>query len=841
MPYPRLSSAQHSHRVFPAPVTGYAINGRWEVVEPVGVNVVNLVSNPSVEVNTTGYSAQGSATIARDSADQRRGVYSLKVTPTSAQLDGVFYATVTLVGQSTYTFSLDLKGAGGVKYRFYVASTVNNAISPVVSVKATGRWQRVSVTFREPNTAGLFIARRLYIVKDYSASTAPFRVDGLSVVALPYPVTYFDGDSVGFVVGRNDFYWNGTRHGSTSTMASFTRAGGKVTPFSKFGFAILAMLGLGMQPIVNLSTPQAFIGGGQYQRTVSQDRIFDLVGVLNGRTLQELQVKRRKLLDLFKPDATPSDSPLLLLYTPVDDCGVVVGETLEIPCVYENGLQGRTDNHYQENVALRFHSFMPFLGNATGERGAVLDYQEVFTGLVSARAILQKNSGGVWSVLGNKISDATDERVDFNGNILATEYNTVDNRLYVGGLFTLPHTRIAAYNFSTQTFESLGDPGGQVNSIAFLANGDVIAAVGAAGSSLVRQYSLASGTWSTLGTPTGGVVFVDNVLVGNDGIVYALGDFTAMNGVAALNVARYLTTGAWSPLGAGLASRGVSSVVGLQGYIYIGTLSSGVYQWTGSALSLIGSATSSTDDLAIGLDGRLYATGDWTTIGGVSANRVAAWNGIVWSPLGAGLSSGAEFFQRVNDGGFVAGGIFTTAGTLTNLAGSAFWNLSSWVSFDIFVSTASGGVYRLRYIPTTDSYYVVPTGGGSFVVTTGVVTTVLNTSTHDASPIVTLTGPGKVYQIENRTTGETLYFDLTLLTGEVATLDLTPGKVRFYSNFRPNLLGTILPGSDLATFHLAPGSNFISVFITGGVTSATALVMRWRVCHWALDAALDTP
>ena len=119
------------------------------------------------------------------------------------------------------------------------------------------------------------------------------------------------------------------------------------------------------------------------------------------------------------------------------------------------------------------------------------------------------------------------------------------------------------------------------------------------------------------------------------------------------------------------------------------------------------------------------------------------------------------------------------------------------------------------------------------------VTVVTNTGTTETAPIFTFTGPGTVYQIQNVTTGDVLYFNLTLNAGEVAILNLTPGRIRFYSNFRSNLLNTILPGSALATFRLMPGANNLSVFIAGSVTSATAVTVRWRPAYWSLDGVLE--
>ena len=86
----------------------------------------------------------------------------------------------------------------------------------------------------------------------------------------------------------------------------------------------------------------------------------------------------------------------------------------------------------------------------------------------------------------------------------------------------------------------------------------------------------------------------------------------------------------------------------------------------------------------------------------------------------------------------------------------------------------------------------------------------------------------------NKTTGDGIWFDLTLLAGERATLTLRPGNIRFVSNFRSNLLGSILPGSVLASWRLQPGDNDTNLFITA-TTGDSAAAATWRKRYHGLD------
>jgi hypothetical protein len=74
--------------------------------------------------------------------------------------------------------------------------------------------------------------------------------------------------------------------------------------------------------------------------------------------------------------------------------------------------------------------------------------------------------------------------------------------------------------------------------------------------------------------------------------------------------------------------------------------------------------------------GTLYAGGEFTTAGGVSATNIAQWNGSRWSPLGSGMNSFVSALA-VSEGTLYAGGEFTTAGGVSaNYI--AQWNGSSW-------------------------------------------------------------------------------------------------------------------------------------------------------------------
>ena len=71
----------------------------------------------------------------------------------------------------------------------------------------------------------------------------------------------------------------------------------------------------------------------------------------------------------------------------------------------------------------------------------------------------------------------------------------------------------------------------------------------------------------------------------------------------------------------------------------------------------------------------LYAGGNFTTAGGVAANRIARWDGSAWSPLGLGTNGRIHALAAFDDGsgpGLYMGGTFTTAG------GVALGRMARW-------------------------------------------------------------------------------------------------------------------------------------------------------------------
>jgi len=211
-------------------------------------------------------------------------------------------------------------------------------------------------------------------------------------------------------------------------------------------------------------------------------------------------------------------------------------------------------------------------------------------------------------------------------------------------------------------------------------------------------------SWSPLGSG------VDNTIVGvvaltvyDDGsgpALYAGGQFTTAGGVEANRIAKW-DGASWSPLGSGMShmvrtltvfddgSGGGPALIAGGSFTTAGGLEvNHIARWDGVSWSPMGSGMNhSVRALTVFDDGSgggpaLYAGGQFTTAGGVSANRIARWDGVSWSPLGSVTNSNVHALTVFDDGSgggpaLYAGGQFITAGGL-EVNRIAKWDGVSW-------------------------------------------------------------------------------------------------------------------------------------------------------------------
>ncbi len=220
--------------------------------------------------------------------------------------------------------------------------------------------------------------------------------------------------------------------------------------------------------------------------------------------------------------------------------------------------------------------------------------------------------------------------------------------------------------------------------------------------------------WNPLGVLGGGLAdgAASDMAVYDDGTgsgpaLYVAGQFTFVDDNNYAYLARW-DGSAWSRVGGGvngqvtslkvlddgsgpaLYIRGLFTRVDTQDLSAGGVTANRVARWNGAWSGLAGGITTDGDvlDLAVFDDGsgggpRLYAAGSFTTIGGVSAKRAARWNNATnsWESLGNfGLNATARTLAAFHDGlspGIFFGGDFTVAGGLAARY-IAKWDGNTW-------------------------------------------------------------------------------------------------------------------------------------------------------------------
>jgi hypothetical protein len=174
--------------------------------------------------------------------------------------------------------------------------------------------------------------------------------------------------------------------------------------------------------------------------------------------------------------------------------------------------------------------------------------------------------------------------------------------------------------------------------------------------------------------------------------LYVGGSFNYAGGILAANIARFDPhTSQWSALSGGadgdvdalamfddgtgpaLYAAGAFNNVG-------GVTAHRIARWNGSGWSTLGSGLDNiTVALAVFDDGTgsaLYAGGTFATAGGVPASHVARWNGSTWSPVGGGLANGVVLALAVHDDG--SGPALYAAGGFSSSGGIATRSISRW-------------------------------------------------------------------------------------------------------------------------------------------------------------------
>lgn len=316
-----------------------------------------------------------------------------------------------------------------------------------------------------------------------------------------------------------------------------------------------------------------------------------------------------------------------------------------------------------------------------------------------------KWNGTTWSQLAGGISDPTVHLI-----LAMTIFDDGSGpALYAGGTFKtaggVTVNNIAKWNGTSWSPLGVG-MNGTVRALAVFDDGSGTALYAggsfttAGGISANRIAKWNGVSWSPLGN--GMNLDVNALAVFDDGsgsgpALYAGGQFNTVDGVGISRIAKW-NGSSWSSLGTGLNSTVFTLTVFDDGNglgLYAGGLfsnaggvsASHIAKWNGSSWTALGSGvnadlyTLTVYDDGSGSGPALYAGGIFTSAGGMSANRIAKWNGTTWSPLGDGVDSAVLTLTVFHNKGtpvLYAGGSFQTAGNLA-ARNIAQWDGTTWI------------------------------------------------------------------------------------------------------------------------------------------------------------------
>ncbi|MCG3165400.1 MAG: hypothetical protein POELPBGB_01163 [Bacteroidia bacterium] len=126
-----------------------------------------------------------------------------------------------------------------------------------------------------------------------------------------------------------------------------------------------------------------------------------------------------------------------------------------------------------------------------------------------------------------------------------------------------------------------------------------------------------------------------------------------------------------------------------------GISASKIAKWTGSAWEAMGTGVNGNVYSMLFNNGKLYIGGTFNSVDGVAANNVAMFDG-TWHALGEGLTGGSVEVRSLvwYNNELVAGGSFTTSGVWTNLGNIARFDGTDWTQFQ--TTGANNKIWTLK-------------------------------------------------------------------------------------------------------------------------------------------------
>lgn len=799
----------------PQPATDLELapgHGLFSIVVPEAT--VNFFENPSVEIDTSGFTASLSS-IARTTAFQKRGIASLKIDPNGTGSLAGAYRTLAISANTAYCFSMDLLGSSGVTYSLMVK--FSSTIIAKRKFVSTGKWQRIYMVFTSTNTGN-----HTFWIQSEQSTSKTYYTDGWQLEQKTYPTTYCDGDVKPYITDVDKPYkWSGARHASSSSRDADSRSGGREYSFENLGFKVIGYSGLGVPPIKNVTT-DLYNGGSYYQDSVYLERNFTIVGAVFETSISRLGIKRAKIAQYVLPDMTKKKQPLLLRYR--DNASDVYESPWEIRCFYDSGLEGSIDNNYQERIAINFIQTNPII-TREGEYGASSGNLKLIPNSDAAQSAY-KDASGIWNIMPlpggsdtgtmNDIDALPDKTLVCAGDFTfssvhypCVRWNGTAHSVLAGtnnaeiGLkvvclqnmtfYLLTSTHLYHWNGSGLS-TILTANAGNFKSMALAPNGDlyIVGTFTTVNTSYSRSRIMSISGYSTAAQitsvgSTGANNTINDIVIEPNGNIYICGSFTSIEGVSANCVAYYnATSSTWKAFGSG-ANAQVNNLCANNGVIY----------GAGDGISLVnGIATYKFFKIQNGsiypLDVTLSA--DPSGLGNI-ANKV--WN---YGPNKVALGAAGPLLVNnisISDIAIVSGNIFYPIDIKLLTA----YSLSPW-----------GNITTIKYLNGV-TYVSQDAKAPMFQPEVAVI------NGYNNQPTFKVYGPCRLWRIDNYTTGKSIFFNgVKLEYGEVVELCFEKGNTYFRTS-KPTYYSSLLRGYATETtdfsYAIAPGSNYDFDLVNG--------------------------
>ena len=309
-----------------------------------------------------------------------------------------------------------------------------------------------------------------------------------------------------------------------------------------------------------------------------------------------------------------------------------------------------------------------------------------------------------------------------SGTIARSVLVLANEDIVVGGFFGVAGNvtahGIARWDGTAWSALDLGlDPSGP-HALAQMPNGDILAGGEFTHAGFATMNSIArwdGSNWNQLGTGILGLVQAITVLP--NGNVVAGGNFHWAGGALSPRLAQWDGSN-WTPLG-GPNSRVTALAIAPNGDLVVGgwfTTIGGIAadrmaRWDGTTWSAMGTTQQpgmnhKVNAVAIAPNGDVFAAGEFTTAGAISASHIARWDGNSWNAMGSGLSgvvpgpngNPARSVVVLANGDVVVAGDFAVAGSVA-ANNIARWDGSDWNAVD---TGLNGGVNAVATRPDGD-------------------------------------------------------------------------------------------------------------------------------------------